>query len=79
MGEGACSHTMTSSKDYIAHLARNLKAYHSPMAEYLFREVVPLHSAWRSKLSVDRSDINPGFQWPDMLAAATQSVESEST
>jgi len=69
---------MTSSKDYVAHLAQNFKAYHTPLAEYLFGVAVPLNSAWRSKLSVDSSDINPGFQWPDILAAATQSVESES-
>ena len=69
---------MTSSEDYVAHLAQNFKAYHTPLAEYLFGVAVPLNSAWRSKLSVDSSDINPGFQWPDILAAATQSVESES-
>ena len=70
--------TMTSSKDYVAHLARNSKVYHTPLAEYLFGLVNPLHSAWRSKLSVDSTDINPGFQWPDILAAAMPSVESES-
>jgi hypothetical protein len=70
--------TITSSKDYVAHLARNSKVYHTPLAEYLFGLVNPLHSAWRSKLSVDSTDINPGFQWPDILAAAMPSVESES-
>ena len=45
------------------------------MAEYLFGLVNPLHSAWKSKLSVDSTDINPEFQWPDILAAVMQSVE----
>ena len=39
-----------------------------------------LYTVWRSKLSVVSTDINPGFiiQWPHILAAEIQSVETES-
>jgi len=39
--------TMTSSKNYEAHLDRNFKAYHTPLAKYRFGVAIPLHSAWR--------------------------------
>ena len=69
--------TMTSSKDYVAHLVRNFKVYNTPLAEYLFGVVIPVYSVWRSKLSVDSTNINPRFQWTDILVAAMQSIESE--
>jgi len=65
---------MISSKDYVA---RNFKAYHTP-AEYNFGVVIPLFSAWRSKLSVDSTDINPGFHgriyWLQQLIILNQSL-----
>ena len=53
---------IASLKDYVAHLARNFQAYHTPLAAYPFGVAVLLHFAWRSKLSFDSSGINPDFE-----------------
>jgi hypothetical protein len=49
----------------------------NPLAGYLFGKEVPLMTSWNSKLSDVTSDINPGFQWPDIIAAATPSVTTD--
>jgi hypothetical protein len=68
---------LTSAVEYVKYLKDNGQIYHTPLAGYLFGQDKPVVSVWRSKLSLATSDINPEFQWPEVLAAATQSVQTE--
>jgi len=77
--ESENARVLTSAADYVrAMKSVKSQSYFTPLAKYLFGRAKPLSdSAWRSKLSMDTSDINTEFQWPEVLAAATPSVRSE--
>jgi hypothetical protein len=66
---------LTSAVDYVRQLKGS--GYHTPLAGYLFGKLKPVNAVWRSKLTADSSDINKDFQWPEILAAATQSVRTD--
>jgi hypothetical protein len=69
---------LTSATAYKQHLERNGgKNFHNPLAKYLFGLEVPNLTVWNSKLSENTSNINPDFQWPAIIAAATASVTTD--
>ncbi len=55
------------------------RVFHTPLAEYLFgnEAALALSAPWKYKLTYEGRDINPGFQWPEILAAALPSVITE--
>ena len=68
---------LTSAVDYVQKLKQSNLAYRLPLAGYLFGKLTPVDAVWRSKLSTNSSDINQNFQWPEVLATATQSVSTD--
>jgi hypothetical protein len=67
-----------SAEHYVKHqLDVNKLHFKNPLAGYLFGKEVPMATSWNSKLSEVTSNINPGFQWPDIIAAATSSVTTD--
>lgn len=72
--------TSDSALEYVARLKARNRVFHTPLAEYLFgTEATSLLAPWKSKLTNESRDINPGFQWPEILAAALPSVMTEFT
>jgi hypothetical protein len=71
--------TSDSAAEYVAQLKRRNKVFHTPLAEYLFgnEAAVSLSASWKHKLTWNGGEINPGFQWPELLAAALPSVMTE--
>lgn len=69
--------TSNSAVEYVARLKARHRAFHTPLAEYLFGNEIAMYTHWKCKLTNESRDINPGFQWPELLAAALPSVVTE--
>lgn len=68
-----------SALDYLTKLKRSNRVFHTPLAEYIFGKeaALSISASWKAKLTIEGRDINPGFQWPEILAAALPSVMTE--
>jgi hypothetical protein len=67
-----------SANIYVRHQQEvHRKHFDNPLWAYLFGKEKPMTTVWNSKLSEVTSNINPGFQWPEIIAAATSSVTTD--
>jgi hypothetical protein len=62
--------------DYLQQMRQNGKPYHIPLREFLLSRAV-VNIPGNCSCSLDRyREINPDFQWPEIIAAAMNSVLS---
>jgi hypothetical protein len=66
-----------SADDYVRRLQQRRQVYHQPLKAMLYdptKEIITHHWDFVAPLA---ANINPDFQWPPILAAAMNSVQSE--